>query len=161
MIKKFLTFIFIIILVIIVLLVIGDFKFAKPVYDEDEKLGYGKFETVRIDPMTGEKIPKDEINTYSNDNLKLKVNDGEEISFKEIKNVRDQIKEQIKGAGRINDSEELRKLCDTLLTKYLNTGYKIEEDNLYINNKIVTDDINFESMVNEIVQKIYKEQIGE
>lgn len=64
------TFTKIIIIGIIIIAIIGAVfiwgynKFAKPVYEEAEDLGYGQYETVWIDEKTGEKIPKDELYKY-------------------------------------------------------------------------------------------------
>lgn len=159
--KKVVISILVVFIIIILIFIIGYYKFAKPVYDEDKSLGYNQFETVRIDPMTGEKIPKNEIDTYSNDNVELKIKDGTTITFKEIKDIRDKIKSKINNVGKIDDTQEIRQLCDTLFLDYLNTNYKIEDGDLYINDLIVVSDIDFTSKVNELVQNVYKEQKGE
>lgn len=159
--KKVVISILVVFIIIILIFIIGYYKFAKPVYDEDKSLGYNQFETVRIDPMTGEKIPKNEIDTYSNDNVELKIKDGTTITFKEIKDIRDKIKSKINNVGKIDDTQEIRQLCDILFLDYLNTNYKIEDGDLYINDLIVVSDIDFTSKVNELVQNVYKEQKGE
>lgn len=53
-----------IIIILIILLIIGFFKFAKPVYEEHEADGYEMYETRWGDPDTGRAIPKSEINNY-------------------------------------------------------------------------------------------------
>lgn len=53
-----------IIIILIILLVIGFFKFAKPVYEEHKADGYEMYETRWVDPDTGRAIPKSELNNY-------------------------------------------------------------------------------------------------
>ena len=47
-----------IIIILIILLIIGFFKFAKPVYEEHKADGYEMYETRWVDPDTGRAIPK-------------------------------------------------------------------------------------------------------
>lgn len=75
----------IIIIVITIILVIGYFLFAKPVYEEYERLGYKSGETAIIDPMTGNIIQKNEIETYNNDRVELITDYGEIVHLGEIK----------------------------------------------------------------------------
>lgn len=56
---------FIPIIIIIILLIIGYFKFAKPVYDEHKVDGYELYETRWIDSETGKAIPKSQLNNYN------------------------------------------------------------------------------------------------
>lgn len=54
-----------VIIILGILFVIGYFKFAVPVFKEDEALGYGQYETVYKDPKTGEEIPKNKLKEYN------------------------------------------------------------------------------------------------
>lgn len=53
------------IIILGILFVIVYFKFAVPVFKEDETLGYNQYETVYIDQNTGEKIPKNKLKEYN------------------------------------------------------------------------------------------------
>lgn len=53
-----------IIIILIILLIIGYFKFAKPVYEEHKADGYEMYETRWVDPDTGKAIPKSELHNY-------------------------------------------------------------------------------------------------
>lgn len=53
-----------IIIILIILLIIGYFKFAKPVYEEHKADGYEMYETRWVDRDTGRAIPKSELHNY-------------------------------------------------------------------------------------------------
>jgi len=53
------------IIIIIILLIIGYFKFAKPVYEEHKADGYEMYETRWVDPDTGKTIPKSRLSNYN------------------------------------------------------------------------------------------------
>lgn len=149
-----------IIIIIIILLVIGYFKFAKPVYDDHESYGYSTFETARIDPMTGEIIPKSQINNYDNSNKTILDVNGNEISFAYINRLRDSICSYIKGAGIIENEELLTGACQLLLKDRLGVDFEIKENNLYINNVWISSALNCRDTINTIVKGMYREQNG-
>lgn len=151
---------FLIIIIILILLVIGYFKFAKPAEEKYESYGYGKFETAKIDPMTGEIIPKDKINIYNNDNKTIIDKKGQEVNFAYINNIRDKICNSLKENGKIADENTLKLCCEKLLIETLGTTYEIKEDSLYVNGIWISGKTDCKDTINLIVKKIYREQNG-
>lgn len=148
----------IIIIVITIILVIGYFMFAKPVYEEYERLGYKSGETAIIDPMTGNIIPKNEIDTYNNDRVELITDYGEIVHLGEIKLILENMKNSIGGSGQIKDKKTLKEKCDILFTKYLSVEYEIKDNQLIIDGVWCSGDIDLESKVNNLVRKHLEEQ---
>lgn len=148
------------IIIVIIVLVIGYFKFVVPVNKEIENYGYGKFETVRIDPMTGEIIPKDKIYTYDNSSKKIIDINGEELSFASINSLRDKMCDSLRENGDILDEDTLKITCEKLLVEKLGCTYEIKDNDLYINNMWISGKIDCRDTVNSIIKKIYMEQNG-
>lgn len=147
-----------IVVIIIIVLIIGYFKFAKPVFDEHELYGYSKFETARIDPMTGEIIPKSQINSYDNSSKTILDVNGNQISFGEINKMIDNICSYIKETGIVENKELLTEKCQLLLKDKLGIDYEIKDNNLYIKNEYISSKIDCRDIINEIVKKMYREQ---
>lgn len=148
------------IIIVVILLIIGYFRFAKPVEKEYESYGYGKFETAQIDPMTGEIIPKDKISTYNNSSKTIVGIDGEKVSFTYINKTRDKICNSLKETGEIANESTLKVACDMLLVEKLGATYEIKDNSLYINGMWMSGKIDCRDTINLIVKKIYREQNG-
>lgn len=148
----------IIFLIILIFLTIGYFKFAKPVFEEHESYGYGKFETAAIDPMTGEIIPKTQIRSYDNSNKTILDAKGNEIPFKHIIELRDRICNYIKNKEVNENNNSLKEMCNQLLKDELGADFKIKDNDLYINNIWVSSEIDCRERINDIVKKIYQKQ---
>lgn len=82
------------------------FKIEMDLYEENKKYGYyGFWDNVEYDTWTDEIIPKQEIDTYNNDDKYITNSKGKKIYFKQIKELLNSIKnykETIGGLKRIN-----------------------------------------------------------
>lgn len=149
---------FILIIIALIIFTIGYFVFAKPLNDKYKELGYKAGETAFIDPMTGNIIPKNELETYDNGRIELITEDGETVYLGEIKLILEEMKKLIGGSGEIKDKEKLKDECDILLTKYLSVEYEIRDDELFIDGNWISVDIDLESKINELVRKHLENQ---
>lgn len=147
-----------IITIIIIAFIVGYFKFAKPVYKEHETYGYGKFETAKIDPMTGEIIPKSELNSYDNSNKTILDVKGNKVYFSQINNLKESISSKIKSSGEIKEKELLQKECKLLLEDILGISFEIKDDKFYINEYWIISNSDCKNKIDEEVQKIYRKQ---
>ncbi len=155
---KFIRNFFILIIIALIIFTIGYFVFAKPLNDKYKELGYKAGETAFIDPMTGNIIPKNELETYDNGRIELITEDGETVYLGEIKLILEEMKKLIGGSGEIKDKEKLKGECDILLTKYLSVEYEIRDDELFIDGNWISGDIDLESKINELVRKHLENQ---
>ena len=140
------------IIIIIALLTVGYFKIAKPIYEENKKNGYGIFETAKIDPMTGEVIPKSQIDTYNNSNKTI-------IDFY-LSKMRDSICDYLnEGITSVNQGL-IKGGCQLLLQDTLGVDFEIIGNELYVNNMWISGPNDFRDTVNTIVKQIYRKQNG-
>lgn len=144
-------------------------------YKERKKYGYSRFwENEEYDTWTGEIIPKQEIDTYNNDDKYIINSNGEEIKFKQIKELLNQYKEIQGNYGNIrkNKLDKVTNICDILIKDYLDLDYEVEKfedssnmyklkmkgeyENTYYND--ISSASSLERLVREVVGKKYREQ---
>lgn len=144
---------------------------------EYKKYGYSSFnDNIKYDTWTGEIIPKQEINTFNNDNKYITNSKGEQIKFT-------QIKELIKQFGNIQGNyasftgdkvRNIDTICNTLLKDYLDLNYEIinygESSNNYVLQirgeyeksyySEISNPAELEGLVQEVVKDKYRSQNG-
>ena len=148
------------IIIIIALLIFGYFNFAKPIYEESRKNGYGIFETERIDPMTGEVIPKSQIDTYNNSYKTIIDARGKETPFFYISKLRDSICDYLNEGITSDNKGLITGGCQLLLQNTLGVDFEITDNELYVNNMWISGSNDFRDTVNGIVKQIYRKQNG-
>lgn len=148
------------IIIIIALLTVGYFKIAKPIYEENKKNGYGIFETAKIDPMTGEVIPKSQIDTYNNSNKTIIDARGKETNLFYISKMRDSICDYLNEGITSDNKGLITGGCQLLLQDTLGVDFEIIGNELYVNNMWISGPNDFRDTVNTIVKQIYRKQNG-
>lgn len=148
------------IIIVIVLLILGYFKFVKPIDEERRKNGYSIFEAERIDPMTGEIIPKSQIDTYNNSNKTIIDAKGKETNLYYISKQRDSICNYLNEGITSDNKSLIIGGCQLLLEDTLGANFQIIDNELYVNNMWISGSNDFRDTVNEIVKQIYRKQNG-
>lgn len=121
--------------------VIAIFIFVTPKIDKKyQKYGYtGYNDNIKHDLWTGEIIPKQEIDTYNNDEKYIINSKSEQIKFNQMKELIKQYN-QIQGNNAfINESnlDSLTSICNILLKDYLDLDFEIKPfGNLYDKNYV-------------------------
>lgn len=121
---RWIIFIGIIILAIIIFSVKGDLD------KEYQQYGYSGFsDNIKYDEWTDEIIPKDEIQTYNNDNKYITKSNGEKVYFSDIK-------EQLNAYEKLQGNyafikeekiEQVKNICDILFSNYFEIEYSIDK----------------------------------
>lgn len=167
------------VILIIIFAAIAVLIFVTPKMDKEyQNYGYtGYTDKIKYDQWTGEIIPKQEIETYNNDDKYITNSKGEQITFKQMKDLIKQY-EQTHGGSFANIKQEkleaLTSICDILIKDYLELDYEVvpfgrPSDNMY-NLKIkgeyedsyysnITSSQYLAGFVKEVVRDKYKKQM--
>lgn len=126
-------------IIIVCLIVIGFFAFSesKRLDKKYQQYGYSDhMDNIQYDNWTGEIIPKDKIETYSNDDKYIVNLKGEKVGFKQMKDLIEQYRVVQENNAFVKEENlnELTSICDVLLKEYLDLDYKvIKSDNSNLN----------------------------
>lgn len=103
------------------------FKIEMDLYEENKK--YGFWDNVEYDTWTDEIIPKQEIDTYNNDDKYITNSKGQKIYFKQIKELLKQYKElQGNYWGIKKDKlEKVTNIDNILIKDYLDLDYEVKK----------------------------------
>lgn len=151
------------------------FKIEMDLYEENKKYGYyGFWDNVEYDTWTDEIIPKQEIDTYNNDDKYITNSKGKKIYFKQIKELLKQYKElQGNYWGIKKDKlEKVTNIDNILIKDYLDLDYevkkidgpgdmyKLEIKGEYANSyyRDISSASYLEGLVKEVVKAKYREQ---
>lgn len=168
------------IIVIGIIFFLAVFFMTKPDLDKEyQEYGYfGWLDKIKYDEFTDEIIPKSEIETYNNDSKYIIKSNGEKVYFSQIKAQR-MAYEQVQGTYAFiakKRVEQVRNICNILLTDYFELNYTIEKvkdlDSYQIHirditiNGIYHEDYeigsisDMERFIKYLVKGIYREQNG-
>ena len=168
---RWIIFIGIIVLAIIVFSVKGDLD------KEYQQYGYTGFsDNIKYDEWTDEVIPKDEIQTYNNDNKWITKSNGEKVYFL-------QIKEQLNAYEKLQENyafikeekiEQVKNICDILFPNYFEIEYSIDKtsdgnsylihlknftaNGMYYEKYSIGSYSDMRSIIKYLVKGIYREQ---
>ena len=168
---RWIIFIGIIILAIIIFSVKGDLD------KEYQQYGYSGFsDNIKYDEWTDEIIPKDEIQTYNNDNKYITKSNGEKVYFSDIK-------EQLNAYEKLQGNyafikeekiEQVKNICDILFQNYFEIEYSIDKtsdgnsylihlknftaNGMYYEEYSIGSYSDMRSIIKYLVKGIYREQ---
>ncbi len=168
---RWIIFIGIIVLAIIVFSVKGDLD------KEYQQYGYTGFsDNIKYDEWTDEVIPKDEIQTYNNDNKWITKSNGEKVYFLDIK-------EQLNAYEKLQENyafikeekiEQVKNICDILFPNYFEIEYSIDKtsdgnsylihlknftaNGMYYEKYSIGSYSDMRSIIKYLVKGIYREQ---
>lgn len=168
---RWIIFIGIIVLAIIVFSVKGDLD------KEYQQYGYTGFsDNIKYDEWTDEVIPKDEIQTYNNDNKWITKSNGEKVYFSDIK-------EQLNAYEKLQGNyafikeekiEQVKNICDILFPNYFEIEYSIDKtsdgnsylihlknfiaNGMYYEEYSIGSYSDMRSIIKYLVKGIYREQ---
>jgi len=168
---RWIIFIGIIVLAIIV------FSVKEDLDKEYQQYGYTGFsDNIKYDEWTDEVIPKDEIQTYNNDNKCITKSNGEKVYFSDIK-------EQLNAYEKLQGNyafikeekiEQVKNICDILFQNYFEIEYSIDKtsdgnsylihlknftaNGMYYEEYSIGSYSDMRSIIKYLVKGIYREQ---
>ncbi len=145
--------------------------------NEYQQYGYSGFsDNIKYDEWTDEIIPKNEIETYNNDNKYITKSNGDKVYFADIKK---QLKayEELQGNYafiQANKIDKIKSICDLLLANYFELNYTIDKipdttsyqihlnnftaNGIYYENYSIGSYGDMRSIIKYLVKGIYREQ---
>ena len=144
---------------------------------EYQQYGYTGFsDNIKYDEWTDEVIPKDEIQTYNNDNKWITKSNGEKVYFLDIK-------EQLNAYEKLQENyafikeekiEQVKNICDILFPNYFEIEYSIDKtsdgnsylihlknftaNGMYYEKYSIGSYSDMRSIIKYLVKGIYREQ---
>ena len=168
-----------IILIAIIIIGIVIFSVKGELDQEYQQYGYTGFsDNIKYDEWTDEIIPKEEIETYNNDNKYIIKSNGEKVCFADIKEQINAYEDLQKNYAFIKAENvaQVKNICDVLFSNYFELAYsidKISDGNSYLihvkdftaNGKHYDDysigpAFEMSNIVKYLVKGIYREQNG-
>ena len=166
-----------IIFVGIIILAIIVFSVKEDLDKEYQQYGYTGFsDNIKYDEWTDEVIPKDEIQTYNNDNKWITKSNGEKVYFSDIK-------EQLNAYEKLQGNyafikeekiEQVKNICDILFQNYFEIEYSIDKtsdgnsylihlknftaNGMYYEEYSIGSYSDMRSIIKYLVKGIYREQ---
>lgn len=111
------------ILIVIILAIVTYPEMNKEYIDN----GYSGYWDARFDEWTGEIIPKQELETYNNDDKYITNSKGEQIKFAQIDELLNKYEEIQGDASNIKKTNlnKLTEICDILIKEYFDLDYEV------------------------------------
>lgn len=168
-----------VILIGIIIIAVVIFSVKGELDSEYQQYGYTGFsDDIKYDEWTDEVIPKNDIETYNNDNKYITKSNGEKVYFANIKKQLSAY-EEIQGNYvyiKSANIEQVKKICDILFSNYFEVSYsidKISDANLYqihlkdftangmhYDDYLIGPAYEMRNIIKYLVKGVYREQNG-